>query len=117
MHKIKDKLEFNGIMTVVHYGKRLGDDGFSANVDVLMAMDALEFAIDVNPDVVVLVTGDQDFAYLAKKLRRKGIRVEAANVEGQMADNLKQSVNAFIDLEDFINGLPETRGPSDYASG
>ena len=64
-------------MTVVHHGKRAGDDEdgnprFSANVDFLMAMDALEFAIDVNPDVVVLVTGDQDFAYLAEKLCRKG---------------------------------------------
>ena len=82
-----------------------------------MAMDALEFAIDVNPDVVILVTGDQDFAYLAEKLRRKGIRVEAANVEDQMAANLKKSVNSFIDLKDFFNGLPVARGPSDYASG
>ena len=121
MHKTKDALEHNGIMTVVHHGKWTDNDDvnprFSANVDVLMAMDALEFAIDVNPDVVVLVTGDQDFAYLAEKLRRKGIRVEAANVEKQMAANLKKSVNAFIDLKDFLNGLPEARGLSDYASG
>ena len=112
-----------GIMTVVHHGKwtdELDADGrphFSANVDVLMAMDALEFAIDVNPDTVVLVTGDQDFAYLAKKLRRKGIRVEAANVKDQMAANLKQSVNAFVDLDDFFKELPTARGPLDYASG
>ena len=122
MHKTKDVLEHNGIMTVVHHGKWTDNDEdgnprFSANVDVLMAMDALEFAIDVNPDVVVLVTGDQDFAYLAEKLRRKGIRVEAANVEKQMAANLKKSVNAFLDLKDFLNGLPEARGLSDYASG
>ncbi len=122
LYRTKDALEHMGIMTVVHNGKgtnELDEDGrprFSANVDVLMAMDALEFAIDVNPDVVVLVTGDQDFSYLAKKLRRKGIRVEAANVRDQMAANLKQSVNAFIDLDDFFNSLPETRGPSDYAS-
>lgn len=112
MHKTKDVLEHNGIMTVVHHGKRTdgrdtdGNPHFSANVDVLMAMDALEFAIDANPDVVILVTGDQDFAYLAEKLRRKGIRVEAANVEDQMAANLKKSVNYFIDLKDFISGLP-----------
>ena len=122
MHKTKDVLEHNGIMTVVHHGKRIDNDEdgiprFSSNIDVLMAMDALEFAIDVNPDVVILVTGDQDFAYLAGKLRRKGIRVEAANVEDQMAAHLKKSVNYFIDLKDFLNGLPVARGPSDYASG
>ena len=123
LYRTKDALEHRGIMTVVHHGKwtdELDADGrphFSANVDVLMAMDALEFAIDVNPDTVVLVTGDQDFAYLAKKLRRKGIRVEAANVKDQMAANLKQSVNAFVDLDDFFKELPTARGPLDYASG
>lgn len=112
LYRTKDALEHRGIMTVVHHGKWTDErdaDGspyFSANVDVLMAMDALEFALDVNPDVVVLVTGDQDFAYLAEKLRRKGIRVEAANIENQMAANLKKSVNAFVDLDDFFNGPP-----------
>jgi hypothetical protein len=32
----------------------------------------------MRPDVVILVTGDADFAYLAIELRRRGIRVEVA---------------------------------------
>ena len=39
-----------------------------------MAIDALDLAASIQPDVVVLVTGDSDFAYLAQKLRRRGIR-------------------------------------------
>jgi uncharacterized LabA/DUF88 family protein len=33
----------------------------------------LELSIEMRPDVVILVTGDADFAYLATKLRRHGI--------------------------------------------
>ena len=111
MKRLQDRLEFSGIMAVKHIGKASGsrdEQGhvpYSSNVDVLMAMDALEFALDANPDVVVLVTGDGDFAYLANKLRRKGIRVEAANIEDQMANVLKRAVNDFINLDDFFNTL------------
>jgi len=38
---------------------------YEANIDIVMAMDAIEMALDVQPDIVVLVTGDSDFAYLA----------------------------------------------------
>ena len=111
LHKMKDSLEYNGLITVVHYGKQIygtasnGDPMFSANVDVLMAMDAVEFAFNADPDIVVLVTGDGDFAYLAQKLRRRGIRVEAASTENQMASALKRAVNSFIDLDDFFATL------------
>jgi uncharacterized LabA/DUF88 family protein len=70
-----------------------------------MAMDAMEYAFEVKPDVVVLVTGDQDFAYLAKKLRRKGIRVEVASVEQTVSPELKKAVNSFIDLASFFSSL------------
>ena len=36
--------------------------------------------VEMQPDVVILVTGDADFAYLATKLRRRGIQVEVASV-------------------------------------
>lgn len=107
MYRLRERLEYDGIMTVSHIGKQSNDTdtGFTANVDILMAMDALEFAIDVRPDVVVLVTGDGDFAYLANKLRRKGIRVEAASLENTISGNLKKSVNSFIDLDEFFRTL------------
>ncbi|MBF0097735.1 MAG: NYN domain-containing protein [Magnetococcales bacterium] len=108
--KRRDFLEFNGFMTVAWFGKERGESEkgdrlYSANVDVLMAMDAMEYAFEVKPDVVVLVTGDQDFAYLAKKLRRKGIRVEVASVEQTVSPELKKAVNSFIDLASFFNSL------------
>ena len=52
----------------------------------------------MQPDVVVLVTGDADFAYLATKLRRRGIRVEVASVAQNLSALLKAAANAVIDL-------------------
>lgn len=104
-HRLRMALENNGIMVVAWRGKQLfGYDPprFAANIDMLMAMDALEFAIDARPDVVVLVTGDGDFSYLANKLRRRGIRVEAAALASTLSAELKRAVHQVIDLRDFF---------------
>ena len=71
---------------------------YKANVDVMMAIDALELSIEIRPDVVILVTGDADFAYLAIKLRRHGIRVEVASVAANLGNMLKSAANSVIDL-------------------
>jgi uncharacterized LabA/DUF88 family protein len=106
--KKRDFLEYRGIMTVVHYGKghQNSPESLTCNIDVLMAMDAVEMALEIRPDIVVLVTGDADFSYLSQKLRRRGIRVEVASLEKNIAPQLKKSVNSFIDLTDFFNAMP-----------
>jgi uncharacterized LabA/DUF88 family protein len=71
---------------------------YKANVDVMMAIDALELSIEMRPDVVILVTGDADFAYLAIKLRRHGIRVEVASVAANLGNTLRSAANDVIDL-------------------
>jgi uncharacterized LabA/DUF88 family protein len=63
-----------------------------------MAIDALELSIEIRPDVVILVTGDADFAYLAIKLRRHGIRVEVASVAANLGNILRSAANDVIDL-------------------
>src|SRR5919197_2115920 len=64
----------------------------------MMAIDALELSIEIRPDVVILVTGDADFAYLATKLRRHGIRVEVASVAANLGNILRSAANDVIDL-------------------
>jgi uncharacterized LabA/DUF88 family protein len=44
------------------------------------------------------VTGDADFAYLAIKLRRRGIRVEVASAAQNLGNVLKSAANEVIDL-------------------
>ena len=93
--RFRDFLRFNGFMAVTHHGK-----GSPQRPETL------------NANVVVLVTGDADFHYLAQKLRRRGIRVEAASTKSQASSELQKSVNDFIDLTDFLSTMDdwETHG-------
>jgi uncharacterized LabA/DUF88 family protein len=91
-------LRSNGFMVVTKDGSPAEEGHYKANVDVMMAIDALELSIEMRPDVVILVTGDADFAYLATKLRRHGIRVEVASVAANLGNILRSAANDVIDL-------------------
>src|SRR5213592_217816 len=91
-------LRSNGFMVVTKDGAPAEEGHYKANVDVMMAIDALELSIEMRPDVVILVTGDADFAYLAIKLRLHGIRVEVASVAANLGNILRSAANNVIDL-------------------
>lgn len=97
-NKFVQWLRSNGFMVVTKDGSPADEGRYKANVDVMMAIDALELSVEMQPDVVILVTGDTDFAYLAIKLRRRGIRVEVASVAGNLGNLLKSAANEVIDL-------------------
>ena len=97
-NKFMHWLRSNGFMVVTKDGAPAEEGHYKANVDVMMAIDALELSIEMRPDVVILVTGDADFAYLAIKLRRHGIRVEVASVAANLGNMLKSAANEVIDL-------------------
>jgi len=97
-NKFVNWLRSNGFMVVTKDGAPAEEGRYKANVDVMMTIDALEISVAMNPDVVILVTGDADFADLAIKLRRRGIRVEVASVAQNLGNNLKSAANEVIDL-------------------
>jgi uncharacterized LabA/DUF88 family protein len=97
-NKFMQWLRSNGFMVVTKDGAPAEEGRYKANVDVMMAIDALELSIEIRPDVVILVTGDADFAYLATKLRRHGIRVEVASVAANLGNILRSAANEVIDL-------------------
>ena len=109
-------LRSNGFIVVTKDGAPAEEGHYKANVDVMMAIDALELSVEMQPDVVILVTGDADFAYLATKLRRRGIRVEVASVNQNLGGVLKAAANAVIDLAPLFRTfelmpIAETPGP------
>src|SRR4051794_17542227 len=109
-------LRSNGFLVVTKDGAPADEGHYKANVDVLMAIDALELSVEMHPDVVILVTGDADFAYLATKLRRRGIRVEVASVTQNLGNVLKSAANGVIDLAPLIRtfelmAVPESSPP------
>ena len=91
-------LRSHGFMVVTKEGSPAEEKRYKANVDVLMAIDAIELSVQMRPDVVVLATGDADFAYLALQLRRRGIRVEVASIAKNLGGTLKAAANEIIDL-------------------
>src|SRR5215468_9295857 len=97
-NKFMQWLRSNGFMVVTKDGSPAEEGRYKANVDVMMAIDALELSIEIRPDVVILVTGDADFAYLAIKLRLHGIRVEVASVEQNLGNILRAAASDVIDL-------------------
>ena len=111
-------LRSNGFMVVTKDGAPAEEGYYKANVDVMMAIDALELSIEMRPDVVILVTGDADFAYLAIKLRRHGIRVEVASVAANLGQILRSAANDVIDLTalfrtfEMINASKSGRMPT-----
>ena len=111
-NKFMHWLRSNGFMVVTKDGAPAEEGHYKANVDVMMAIDALELSLEMRPDVVILVTGDADFAYLAIKLRRYGIRVEVASVAQNLGNNLKAAANATIDLAPLFRTF-ELKLPSD----
>lgn len=99
-------LRTNGFLVVLKEGRPTEPGKYSANVDVMMGIDGLDLARRLNPDIVVLVTGDHEFAHLAEVLRRSGIRVEIASVNANLGAQLRAAANAVIDLEPVINQMP-----------
>ena len=95
-------LRSNGFLVVSKDGSPAEEGHYKANVDVMMAIDAVELSTQMRPEVVVLVTGDADFAYLALHLRRQGIRVLAASIGANLGSGLKSAVNEVIDLAPLI---------------
>ncbi len=109
-------LRSNGFMVVTKDGAPADEGHYKANVDVMMAIDALELSVQMQPEVVILVTGDADFAYLATKLRRRGIRVEVASVTQNLGGVLKSAANAVIDLAPLFRTFELMPAPDSAAT-
>jgi uncharacterized LabA/DUF88 family protein len=95
-------LRMNGFLVVAKDGSPGEEGHYKANVDVMMAIDAVELSTSMQPDAVVIVTGDSDFAHLALQLRRRGVRVEVASVTQNLGAGLKTAANSVIDLAPLL---------------
>ena len=105
-------LESENFYVIRKQGRPTTQQAYKANVDVMMAVEATELAIELKPDTIILVTGDGDFGFVACKLRRRGIRVEVAAFENNLGEDLRISASAFIDLSRIIKAV-DFRGAGD----
>jgi uncharacterized LabA/DUF88 family protein len=69
-----------------------------ADWDVGITVDALRLAGKV--DTIVLVTGDGDFVPLVEQLKSLGVQVEVVSFGRSTSSKLKESTEAFLDLDE-----------------
>ncbi|MCO5135415.1 MAG: NYN domain-containing protein [Phyllobacteriaceae bacterium] len=106
-----DWLDYNGYRVVTKPTKEFTDASgrrkVKGNMDLELAIDALELASTV--DHFVLFSGDGDFRYLVEVLQRKGRKVSVASTvttqPPMIADDLRRQADHFIELASLENEI------------
>src|SRR3978361_663413 len=112
-----DWLDYNGYTVVTKATKEFIDASsrrkVKGNMDIELAVDAMELAEHV--DQIVLFSGDGDFRSLVEALQRRGVRVSVVStVQTQppmVADELRRQADEFIELAQCIKQTG--RGPAE----
>ncbi|MDR7269198.1 hypothetical protein J2X20_001827 [Pelomonas saccharophila] len=68
------------------------------STDIALAVDAMDIAITEQPDVIVLVSSDSDFAPLVLRLREKGAWLRGFGQYGKTGDGVIQIYDQFNEL-------------------
>lgn len=87
----------NGFRVVQKPVKLERDGTRRARLEVEITTDMLAYAEKV--DLVILVSGDEDFAYPLNALTQKGIRVEVAGFRSAMANKVMDAADRYIELD------------------
>ncbi|NWH08584.1 MAG: NYN domain-containing protein [Alphaproteobacteria bacterium] len=120
-----DWLDYNGYTMVTkpvkEYTDALGRRKVKGNMDIELAIDAMEMAETV--DHLIIFSGDGDFRRLVEALQRKGRRVSVVSTirssPPMVSDDLRRQADMFIELDDlrpFIAREPNQRTQS-YVNG
>ncbi|MBS7804467.1 NYN domain-containing protein [Rhizobiales bacterium TNE-4] len=113
-----DWLDYNGFSVVTKNAKSYVDDTgrrkIKGNMDIELAIDAMELAPFV--DHAVIFSGDGDFTRVVEAMQRKGVRVSVvstlATKPPMIADELRRQCDEFVDLTQLIPKIgrdPEVR--------
>jgi uncharacterized LabA/DUF88 family protein len=115
-----DWLDYNGYTVVTKATKEFVDQTgrrkVKGNMDIELAVDAMEIAEHV--DQIVLFSGDGDFRSLVEAMQRRGVRVTVASTVStqppMVADELRRQADVFLDIADLqaqVGRDPSERPP------
>jgi uncharacterized LabA/DUF88 family protein len=115
---LTDWLSYNGYTVVTKATKEFVDASgrrkVKGNMDIELAVDAMELAGQV--DEMVLFSGDGDFRSLVEAVQRRGVRVTVissiASHPPMIADELRRQADVFTDLVELRSKLG--RDPSEH---
>ena len=106
-----DWLDYNGYAVVTKPTKEfvdsLGRRKVKGNMDIELAVDAMEMAGNI--DQMVLFSGDGDFRSLVEAVQRRGVRVSVVSTittqPPMVADELRRQADEFIDLVHLVTKI------------
>jgi uncharacterized LabA/DUF88 family protein len=106
-----DWLDYNGYTVVTKATKEFVDASgrrkVKGNMDIELAVDAMELAEHV--DQMVLFSGDGDFRSLVEAVQRRGVRVTVISTISShppmIADELRRQADVFTDLMELQSKL------------
>jgi len=114
LRPLVDWLSYNGFTLVTKQAKEyrdsLGKRKVKGNMDIELAVDAMELAPHL--DHIVIFSGDGDFCSLVESIQRQGVRVSIVSTThsrpSMISDDLRRQADNFIELEDLrgIIGRP-----------
>jgi uncharacterized LabA/DUF88 family protein len=107
LRPLLDWLDYNGYIVMSKIAKGFVDASghrkIKGNMDVELAVDAMELAGQI--DQMVLFSGDGDFRSLIEAMQRRGVRVTVVSTIStqppMIADELRRQADMFIDLLEF----------------
>jgi len=107
LRPLVDWLDYNGYTVVTKPTKEftdsLGRRRLKGNMDIELAIDAMEMAPHL--DHMVLFSGDGDFTRLVEAVQRKGIRVTVVSTlrsqPPMIADELRRQADTFLELQEL----------------
>lgn len=113
-----DWLDYNGFAVVTKNAKSYTDETgrrkIKGNMDIELAVDALDIAPHI--DHAVIFSGDGDFTRVVEAMQRRGVRVSVvstlATKPPMIADELRRQCDEFVDLTHLIAKIgrdPEVR--------
>jgi uncharacterized LabA/DUF88 family protein len=121
-----DWLEYNGYTVVTKAAREFTDASgrrrIKGNIDIELAVDAMELA--AHTDEIVLFSGDGDFRPMVEAVQRRGVRVTVVSTTSSqppmIADELRRQADVFIDLAELRSKIgrdPFERSPGASAGG
>lgn len=121
LRRLIDWLDYNGYTVVAKAAREFTDASgrrkVRGNLDVELAVDAIELAEHI--DQMVLFSGTGDFRALVEAIQRRGVRVTVistiASQPPMIADDLRRQADTFIDLVSWKSKI--SRDPHSLQSG
>ena len=116
-----DWLNYNGFTMVTktakEYTDSMGRRKVKGNMDIELAVNAMELAPHV--DHIVIFSGDGDFRPLIESIQRQGVRVSVVStIRSQppmISDELRRQADNFIELDELRDVIGRPPRPEDEA--